>query len=90
MILKHEKTLKPASLRVRDAAEALLSCVLSQVPYGITKCILMFLCHLLRCCIMFLSPVLICLKTIMYSYFVTARNYKHYCSHKIANAISCI
>ncbi|XP_047737392.1 ral GTPase-activating protein subunit beta [Hyalella azteca] len=31
VILKHEKTLKPASLRVRDAAEALLSCVLSQV-----------------------------------------------------------
>ena len=30
-ILKQEKQLKPASLRVRDAAEALLSCVLSQV-----------------------------------------------------------
>lgn len=29
--LKHEKELKPASMRVRDAAEALLSCVLSQV-----------------------------------------------------------
>ena len=31
LILKHEKVLKPVSLRVRDAAEALLSCVLSQV-----------------------------------------------------------
>ncbi|KAG0723198.1 Ral GTPase-activating protein subunit beta [Chionoecetes opilio] len=29
--LKNEKELKPASMRVRDAAEALLSCVLSQV-----------------------------------------------------------
>ncbi|XP_042214710.1 ral GTPase-activating protein subunit beta-like isoform X3 [Homarus americanus] len=29
--LKHEKELKPASMRVRDSAEALLSCVLSQV-----------------------------------------------------------
>ncbi|CAL4091038.1 unnamed protein product [Meganyctiphanes norvegica] len=29
--LKHEKELKPASMRVRDAAEALLSCILSQV-----------------------------------------------------------
>ena len=29
--LKHEKDLKPASMRVRDAAEALMSCVLSQV-----------------------------------------------------------
>lgn len=29
--LKHEKELKPASIRVRDSAEALLSCVLSQV-----------------------------------------------------------
>lgn len=29
--LKHEKELKPASMRVKDAAEALLSCVLSQV-----------------------------------------------------------
>lgn len=31
--LKHEKELKPASMRVRDAAEALLSCVLSQVSF---------------------------------------------------------
>ncbi|XP_076069482.1 ral GTPase-activating protein subunit beta isoform X2 [Oratosquilla oratoria] len=29
--LKHEKELKPASMRVREAAEALLSCILSQV-----------------------------------------------------------
>lgn len=31
--LKHEKELKPASMRVKDAAEALLSCVLSQVSF---------------------------------------------------------
>ena len=33
--LKHEKDLKPASMRVRDAAEALLSCLLSQVGFSV-------------------------------------------------------
>ncbi|KAB7494889.1 Ral GTPase-activating protein subunit beta [Armadillidium nasatum] len=35
---KHEKELKPVSMRVRDAAEALLSCVLSQVGSFPSSC----------------------------------------------------
>nr|CAI5853854.1 unnamed protein product [Callosobruchus analis] len=36
--MKEEKELKPASMRVRDAAEHLLSCVLEQVSYFPSEC----------------------------------------------------
>ncbi|CAH1959125.1 unnamed protein product [Acanthoscelides obtectus] len=36
--MKEEKELKPASMRVRDAAEHLLSCVLEQVGYFPSEC----------------------------------------------------
>lgn len=36
--MKEEKELKPASMRVRDAAENLLTCILEQVGYFPSEC----------------------------------------------------
>lgn len=36
--MKEEKDLKPASMRVRDAAENLLTCILEQVSYFPSEC----------------------------------------------------
>lgn len=47
--MKDEKELKPASLRVRDAAENLLTCILEQVKNNCLLIILNFLKIVLSC-----------------------------------------